>query len=147
MNAPDPRWAATAAIVGTPAPHDSAALHVAGEADYTDDLPEPRGALYAALGVSTHAHGTIECLDLDRVRDAPGVVAVVTAADIPGVNDVGPIESYDPIFAARIVHFAGQPVFAVAVTSVNAARRAATLASLDIAPLIIDVGCQSGQRQ
>jgi len=135
MNAPAPPWDTAAAIVGTPVPHDSAGLHVAGEADYTDDLPEPRGTLYAALGVSTHAHGTIERLDLDRVRDAPGVVAVVTAADIPGVNDVGPIEADDPIFAARIVHFAGQPVFAVAATSVNAARRAATLASLDIAPL------------
>ena len=135
MNAPAPPWDTAAAIVGTPVPHDSAGLHVAGEADYTDDLPEPRGTLYAALGVSTDAHGTIERLDLDRVRDAPGVVAVVTAADIPGVNDVGPIEADDPIFAARIVHFAGQPVFAVAATSVNAARRAATLASLDIAPL------------
>jgi xanthine dehydrogenase large subunit len=45
MNAPDAHWATTADVVGAPAPHDSAGLHVAGEADYTDDLPEPRGTL------------------------------------------------------------------------------------------------------
>ena len=124
-----------ATIVGTPAPHDSAALHVAGEASYTDDLPEPRGMLHAAIGVSPQAHGTIERLLLDAVRDAPGVVAVLTAADIPGVNDVGPIHRDDPILADRVVEFAGQPVFAVAATDVNAARRAAMLADLTITPL------------
>ncbi len=135
MNAPHPPWEDMATIVGAPAPHDSAALHVAGEASYTDDLPEPRDALHAALGVSAHAHGTIERLALDAVRNAPGVVAVITAADIPGVNDVGPIQRDDPILAERVVEFAGQPVFAVAATSVNAARRAATLADIVITPL------------
>jgi xanthine dehydrogenase large subunit len=134
MNAPHPPWESVRGAVGVPAPHDSAALHVAGEAHYTDDLPEPRGTLYAALGLSPHAHGSIERLDLDAVRNAPGVVAVVTAADF-AVNDVGPIEADDPIFADRIVQFAGQPVFGVAATSVGAARRAAKLARLDMAPL------------
>jgi xanthine dehydrogenase large subunit len=134
MNAPRPPWNAAGAVVGIPAAHDSAALHVAGEAHYTDDLPEPRGTLYAALGVSPHAHGTIGRLDLDAVRDAAGVVAVITASDF-AVNDVGPIEADDPILADRVVHFAGQPVFAVAATSVSAARRAAKLAHLEIAPL------------
>jgi xanthine dehydrogenase large subunit len=59
----------------------------------------------------------------------------MTAADIPGVNDVGPIQRDDPILAERIVEFAGQPVFAVAATSVNAARRAVATAELRIAPL------------
>ena len=135
MNAPHPPWDETAAIVGTPAPHDSASLHVAGEASYTDDLPEPRGMLHAAVGVSPHAHGTIDRLVLDAVRNAPGVVAVITGADVPGVNDVGPIQRDDPILAERVVEFAGQPVFAVAATSVHAARRAAGLADIAIAPL------------
>ena len=134
MNAPRPPWDAAAGVVGIPAAHDSAALHVAGAAHYTDDLPEPRGTLHAALGVSALAHGTIERIDLDAVRDAPGVVAVVTAADF-AVNDVGPIEADDPILAERLVQFAGQPVFAVAATSVGAARRAAKMARIDIAPL------------
>ncbi len=135
MNAPHPPWDSTATVIGTATPHDSATLHVAGEAAYTDDLPEPRGLLHAAIGVSPHAHGTIERLTLDAVLRAPGVAAVLTAADIPGVNDIGPIQRDDPILAERIVEFAGQPVFAVAAASVNAARRAVKLADLVITPL------------
>jgi xanthine dehydrogenase large subunit len=135
MNAPHPPWDPVTGVVGAPVAHDSATLHVAGEADFTDDLPEPRDTLYAALGVSPHAHGTIERLDLDAVRNAPDVVAAITAADIPGTNDVGPIEADDPILAERTVHFAGQPMFAVAAHSVNAARRAVALANVDISPL------------
>jgi xanthine dehydrogenase large subunit len=137
MNAPQAPFDASAltGTVGVPVPHDSAALHVAGAAHYTDDLPEPHGTLHAAIGTSACAHGTIERIDLDAVREAPGVVAVVTAPDIPGMNDVGPIVADDPIFAERIVQFAGQPIFGVAATSVNAARRAARQARIDIVPL------------
>ena len=39
--------------------HDSAALHVSGEARYIDDLPEPPGTLYAAIGPSTEAHAKV----------------------------------------------------------------------------------------
>jgi xanthine dehydrogenase large subunit len=116
-------------------PHESAELHVAGTAAYTDDLPEPQGTLYAAVGVSPLAHGRLVGVDLSAVREAPGVVDVIVAADIPGINDVGPIQRDDPILAENIVHFAGQPVFAVAATSVKLARRAVRLAKLDIAPL------------
>ncbi|MEO8344558.1 MAG: xanthine dehydrogenase molybdopterin binding subunit [Betaproteobacteria bacterium] len=113
-------------------PHDSAELHVAGAAAYTDDLPEPRGTLHVALGVSPVAHGRLRTLDLTKVLAAAGVVDVIVAADIPGDNDVGPIQHDDPIFADDVVQFAGQPVFAVAASDVNAARRAARLASYDI---------------
>jgi xanthine dehydrogenase large subunit len=139
MNAPHPPAVAHAprssAVVGAPVPHDSAALHVAGEALYTDDLPEPRDLLHVALGVSPIAHGRLRGLDLAAVTAVPGVVAVVIAADIPGVNDVGPIEHDDPILAQTVVEFAGQPVFAVAATDVNTARRAARLARFDLEPL------------
>ena len=106
MNAPHPPSpaladAAASAVVGAAVAHDSAALHVAGTAQYTDDLPEPRDTLHVAVGVSPIAHGTLRGLDLAAVRAAPGVVAVITAADIPGVNDVGPIVHDDPIFADR----------------------------------------------
>ncbi len=135
MNAPRSRFEDAAVVVGAPVPHDSAALHVAGEADYTDDLPEPRGTLHAALGVSAIAHGRLDGLDLEPVRAASGVVAVITAAEVPGVNDVGPIQRDDPILAEGIVQFAGQPLFAVAATSANAARAAAKLARVRITPL------------
>src|SRR6185436_11971114 len=65
--------------VRTPLPHDSASLHVAGEARYVDDIPEPRGTLYAALGTSAHAHARVMSLDLSAVKRAPGVAAVVCA--------------------------------------------------------------------
>jgi len=124
-----------ASAAGTTAvPHESAALHVCGAAAYTDDLAEPRGTLFAALGVSPVAHGRLRGLDLAAVRAAPGVVDVIVAADLPGVNDVGPIVHDDPILADGTLHFAGQPVFAVAATSVDAARRAAMHARMDIEP-------------
>ncbi|HET9670927.1 MAG TPA: xanthine dehydrogenase molybdopterin binding subunit [Casimicrobiaceae bacterium] len=136
MNAPHaPFDVRTTSIVGAPVPHDSAPLHVAGAAHYTDDLPEPFGTLYAAIGTSEQAHGRIERVDLDPVRASEGVVALITATDIPGMNDVGPIVADDPIFAERVVQFAGQPIFAVAATSVNAARRAVERARLDVVPL------------
>jgi len=110
---------ASPTLVGATPPHDSAHLHVAGEADYVDDLVEPRGTLHAALGKSDKAHARIAALDLAAVRAAPGVVAVLTAADIPGVNDVGPVIHDEPILADTLVQYVGQPMFAVAATSVT----------------------------
>ena len=88
-----------------------------------------------ALGLSPVAHGRLTGLDLAAVRAAPGVVDVIVAADLPGSNDVGPIQHDDPILADGDVHFAGQPIFAVAARTVEQARRAARLARPDIAPL------------
>jgi xanthine dehydrogenase large subunit len=112
-------------------PHDSAAKHVAGEALYIDDLPEPAGTLHAAVGLSAHAHAEIVRMDLDPVRAAPGVVAVVSAQDVPGSNDIGPVFPGDPLFADGIVEYAGQAVFAVAAATVEQARRAARLARIE----------------
>ncbi|HEY7240727.1 MAG TPA: molybdopterin cofactor-binding domain-containing protein, partial [Burkholderiales bacterium] len=112
-------------------PHDSAALHVSGEARYVDDLPEPPGTLYAAFGMSSEAHARILALDLAPVRAAEGVVAVLTAADIPGANNIGPVVADEPVLATDVVQFRGQPIFAVAATSVELARRAARLARIE----------------
>ena len=70
-------------------------------------------------------------MDLDRVRAAPGVVAVVTAQDVPGENDVGPVFPGDPLFADGMVEYAGQALFAVAAATVEQARRAARLAEVE----------------
>ena len=126
--------------VGTSEPHESAHLHVSGEARYADDIPEPRGTLHAAIGMSSRAHARVRSLDLDPVRAAPGVVAVITAADVPGTNDIG-VRGDDPIFADGLVEFVGQSMFAVAATSVGAARRAARLAVVEYEDLepILDI--------
>ena len=116
-------------------PHDSAALHVAGEARYVDDLSEPAGTLHAALGISQETFARIASLDLEPVRRARGVVAVVSAADIPGINNIGPVIPDEPAFAADTVQFRGQPLFAVAAASVELARRAARLARIEYQPL------------
>ena len=114
--------------VGTRLPHESAHLHVAGAAPYIDDLPELAGTLHAALGLSEVAHGRILDLDLELVRAMPGVVAVLSAGDIPGKNDCGPVIHDDPILADGVVHYAGQPVFAVIAETRDQARRAAARA-------------------
>lgn len=111
--------------------HDSAHKHVTGTAEYTDDIVEPVGTLHACLGLSTVAHGHIEAMDLSAVEAAPGVRWVMTAADIPGVNDISPNGLHDdPIFATETVEFWGQPLFAVVAQTRDMARRAARLAKV-----------------
>ncbi|MFW8596135.1 xanthine dehydrogenase molybdopterin binding subunit [Cribrihabitans neustonicus] len=112
--------------------HDSAIKHVTGRAEYTDDIAEPQGTLHAYLGVSTVAHGRIISMDLSAVRAASGVVDVLTADDVPGVNDISPTGKNDePVFPTEKVEFHGQPVFAVVAETRDAARRAAELANIE----------------
>lgn len=122
--------------------HDSAHKHVTGEAIYIDDMAEPAGTLHAYLGLSTVACGTIRAMDLKQVEEAPGVVAVLTAKDVPGVNDISPAGLHDePIFPEKRVEFFGQPLFAVVAQTREAARRACRLAKIEYAeePAIIDI--------
>ena len=119
-----------ARAVGKALPHDSAHLHVSGTAAYTDDLPEPRDLLHLAVGMSTVAHAKVLDIDLDAVLAADSVVAVCTAADRPGENNYGSIVKDDPLFADGLVQYVGQPLFAVAATSVDAARKAARTANV-----------------
>ena len=79
-------------------PHDSGVKHVQGAAQYIDDIREPEGTLHVAVGQSPKARGRLISLDVSAVRAVPGVVAVLTAADIPGKNDVSPAFGDDPLF-------------------------------------------------
>ena len=122
-------------------PHESAALHVSGEATYVDDIPELAGTRYVALGLSQRAHAHIKSINYEAVKASPGVVAVLDVGDIPGVNDCGPIIHDDPIFADGLVQYIGQPIFAVAATSVMEARKAVAKVVIEYEdlPAIIDV--------
>jgi xanthine dehydrogenase large subunit len=124
--------AGTPRTVRRPLAHDSAERHVAGSAPYLDDLREPEGTLHVAPGGSPVARGHVKSLDLSAVRSAPGVVAVITAADIPGHNNIGAIVADEPLFATKAVAFHGQPLFAVVADSYLAARRAVKLAKIEI---------------
>ena len=128
-----------AGAVGAAIPHDSAELHVSGEAIYTDDVPEPRGLLHLAVGMSAKAHARISSIDLSAVRAAPGVIDVMTADDIPGANNCGPVIADDPVLAPGLVQYAGQAVFSVAATTVDQARKAAKLVKItykDLEPIL-----------
>ena len=117
--------------VGRSKKHDSADKHVAGEAIYVDDRPALRGELHAYVGQSTMAHANILSMDLSAVKAAEGVVAVITVEDVPGHTDIGPVFPGDPVLAIGKVEFIGQPLFAVAATSYDLARKAARLAKVE----------------
>lgn len=136
--------------VAKPLPHDAAHLHVTGQARYVDDMPLAGGALHLAFGCSEIAHGAITSIDLKRVRNAEGVVAVLTADDLDHRNDVSPSPSPEPLLAVDEVHFVGQPVFLVVATSHLLARKAARLGdiSYDARPAILtlDQAMDAGSR-
>jgi xanthine dehydrogenase large subunit len=133
-----------------PLPHDSGAKHVQGAADYIDDIPEPVGTLHVAIGGAPVARGTIRKIDLADVENAPGVVAVITAAHIPGKNDISPASADEPVFAHDRIDFHSQPVFAVIATTRDAARRAALLGNIEVGVekpnVTVEQGRASGER-
>src|SRR5690606_360918 len=98
--------------------------HVTGAALYTDDLPEPIGCLHAAPVLSPHARASFAAIDPAPALAMKGVRAVLTAADIPGVNDVGPVFAGDPIMSEGEVFYAGQSVALVLADSRTEARAA-----------------------
>ena len=121
-------------------PHESGSKHVSGYANYIDDIVEPEGTLYGAIGYSKKAHAIISKLDLKEVWKSEGVVSVVTSKDIPGRNDVGAVYDGDPIFPKKAEYF-GQPLFAVAAISTELARKAVLKAKITYKTLkpVIDV--------
>ncbi|MEM1430318.1 MAG: xanthine dehydrogenase molybdopterin binding subunit [Pseudomonadota bacterium] len=117
--------------VAKPLPHDAARLHVTGAARYVDDIPVPASCLHLAFGLSKVASGRVTALDLADVRAAEGVVAVLTAQDLPGHNDVSPAPTFrEEMLSSGEIFYVGQPIFLVVATSHLAARRAARMARI-----------------
>ncbi|MBL6626434.1 MAG: molybdopterin-dependent oxidoreductase, partial [Alphaproteobacteria bacterium] len=121
--------------IGVSRTHESAALHVTGRARYVDDMALPAGNVHIALGLSPVAHGVLNSIDATKALQAPGVRAVLTAADIPGQNDCSPVMGDDPIFAEKDIMYHGQSIFAVVADTRAEARDAVMLVSVDITPL------------
>ena len=113
-----------------PLPHDAAALHVSGSAQYTDDIPTPENTLHLVFGLSEIAHGRIVKTDLTDVKSASGVSCVLMAKDIPGKNDISPSPFPEPLLSDGTLNYIGQPIFICAATSHLLARRAAKLAKV-----------------
>ncbi|PRY23809.1 xanthine dehydrogenase molybdenum binding subunit apoprotein [Aliiruegeria haliotis] len=118
--------------VNRPLPHDAARLHVTGQARYVDDIPVPRDCLHLAFGLSEIAAGHITSMDLEAVRNAPGVISVLTAEDLPAENDVSPAPFWhEEMLSTGEIHYLGQPLFVVAAESHLAARKAARLGKIE----------------
>jgi len=117
--------------VGQSLVHDSAHKHVSGEAIYVDDQPLFQTHYFACVGGSEIAHGKIKAIDLGAVKNAPGVIDVITTNDIPGKVDIGPVFPGDPLLVDDVIEYLGQPLFAVAATSHTLARKAVTLARIE----------------
>jgi xanthine dehydrogenase large subunit len=134
--------------VGKALAHDSAELHVQGTALYIDDIREPDGLVHVAPGYAKEgARGKIKSVDLSAVQAAPGVIAVLTAKDIPHRNDCSPGPGDDPIFAVDEIQFHGQVIFAVVATTRDQARRAARLAKIEIAAQTPAVSVQDALKE
>lgn len=118
-------------VVHKPVQHDSAPKHVAGSARYIDDLPEPEGQLHAALHLADRAHAKILSVDVSAALAVPGVIDVITVADVPGNADIAPVKGPEPVLADGLVEFHGQPVAAIAAIDLATARRAARLVKVE----------------
>ena len=113
-------------------PHDSARLHVTGDAQYVDDLVSTEGTLHLAFGLSKVACGKIISVGLEPVWQSQGVVKVLLCTHLPAVNDVSPSPYWEPLLAKDNVEYIGQPIFLViADTNLNA-RKAARKAIIEI---------------
>ncbi len=120
--------------VGMTLPHESAGLHVTGRARYTDDLSvSTAGLLYAWPLQASHAHARITRMNVDPAHEVAGVVRVLTAQDVPGLNDAG-IKNDEPLFPSE-VKFYGHAVCWVLAESLEAARIGAEAIEIDYEPM------------
>ncbi len=120
-------------IVGHRAAHESAALHVTGAAMYTDDLAAHTAGVLTAWPVqSTNAHAKVD-IDVSGAYEVPGVVRVLTAEDVPGVNDAG-IKHDEPLFPSEAMFYGHALVWVLGETQ-EAARLGAEAVTVDYTPL------------
>ncbi|MGW8763633.1 xanthine dehydrogenase molybdopterin binding subunit [Streptomyces sp. NPDC055815] len=118
-------------VVGLPLPHESAAAHVTGTALYTDDLVHrTKDVLHAYPVQVMKAHGTITALRTERALAVPGVVRVLTGADVPGVNDAG-MKHDEPLFPDEVM-FHGHAVAWVLGETLEAARLGAEAVEVEL---------------
>ena len=96
------------------------ARHARGESVFLDDLPLPEGTLHAAVLASPLAHGRVVQIDTARALASPGVARVLTAADVPGENRLGPIVMDETLFAQDEVCYRGQSIALVVAATAAA---------------------------
>jgi xanthine dehydrogenase large subunit len=87
--------------------------------------------LEVVLVTSPHPHAGIVSVDVSAARAADGVRGVISAADIPGANNIGPVFDGEPILAEGFVDYVGAPVVAIAADTYDQARAAAALVAIE----------------
>jgi xanthine dehydrogenase large subunit len=128
--------------IGKPLPHDSAIGHVTGKAPYIDDLPTRTDELFVGFAGSPVAAGLIESINLEAARALPGVLALLTADDLPGKNLFGAIICDEPVLPKEKVLYVGQPVVIVAAESRAVLEKARRLVKIKVtaAEPILSIG-------
>ncbi len=131
----------------SPPPHESAAKHVSGAAVYVDDIAVNDQLLVGRVVYSPHAHATVRSFDLSEARAVPGVHAVLSARDIPGKNQMGPVVKDEPCLADKEAVCVGQAVFLIAAETVEACDEAERLIKVVYEPLEAIVTLDEAIRQ
>jgi 4-hydroxybenzoyl-CoA reductase subunit alpha len=121
-------------ILGQRRPKVNAWAHLTGQAKYADDIVLPR-MLYGRLLRSTQAHARLRTVDVSRALAHPGVVAVVTGADMPEKMGIMPSTQDETALAVDKVRYVGEPVAAVAALDEDTAFEALSLIRVEYEPL------------
>jgi carbon-monoxide dehydrogenase large subunit len=132
--------------IGQPVRRSEDSTLVRGQGRYTDDVSRP-GQAYAVMVRSQEAHGIIRSVDIETAKTMPGVLAVLTAADLAGYGGLKctlPLKNRDgspihyvprPALAEDKVRFVGDPIACVIAETVAQAKDAAEAVVLDVEPL------------
>ncbi len=107
-------------VIGKNIAHDSARTHVSGESIFLDDIAPLNGELIAGIVPAPIASGMLTRLDLTAARQIPGVVCILTAADVPGHNLFGPVVKDEYLIVEKEIQFLGQPVAIIAAETQEA---------------------------
>ncbi|NOZ00908.1 MAG: xanthine dehydrogenase family protein [Deltaproteobacteria bacterium] len=121
-------------LLGRPEPRVDGLSKVTGEARFAADLDE-EGQLWGAVLRSSHPHARVLGINTEKALGAPGVVAVMTAADIPGEVEVGGVVQDQPVLAVDRVRFLGDGLAVVAAETEEEARAAVGLIEVEYEPL------------
>ncbi len=121
-------------VLGRRLPKVNAWAHLTGTARYADDIFVPR-MLYGRLLRSTQPHARIKRLDVSRALAHPGVIAIVTGADMPEKMGIMPSTQDETALAVDKVRYVGEPVAAIAALDEDTAYDALSLIDVDYEPL------------
>ncbi|NJR49086.1 MAG: molybdopterin-dependent oxidoreductase, partial [Leptolyngbyaceae cyanobacterium CSU_1_3] len=121
--------------VGDRKNHESAAAHVSGKAIYTDDQRLPAGMLSLFPVLATHAKARITKIEVAGAYEVEGVVTVLTADDVAGVNNTGVIVNDEVLLATDEISYWGQAIVWVAGETEAAARLGAEKVVVEFEPL------------